>query len=82
MPVPAQAAKDIVLSEKPVIMDDSANLDPLLLDKLLAQVRPSHWKSSAAPTVRGVEVEQLFVSLHAREEGKHALHDQITVLPH
>ena len=33
-----QAAKDIVLSEKPVIMDDSSNLDPLLLEKLLAQV--------------------------------------------
>lgn len=35
---PDQAAKDVVLSEKPVIMDDSSALDPLLLDKLLGQV--------------------------------------------
>lgn len=28
-----------MLSEKPVITDDSSNLDPLLLDKLLSQVR-------------------------------------------
>lgn len=35
---PLQAAKDVVLSEKPVIMDDSASLEPLLLDKLIAQV--------------------------------------------
>lgn len=33
-----EAAKDVVLSEKPVIMDDSSNLDPLLLDRLLGQV--------------------------------------------
>mmetsp|Transcript_32785 Transcript_32785/g.83205 ORF Transcript_32785/g.83205 Transcript_32785/m.83205 type:complete len:911 (-) Transcript_32785:492-3224(-) len=33
-----EAAKDVVLSEKPVIMDDSSNLDPLLLDKLLGQM--------------------------------------------
>jgi hypothetical protein len=34
-----QAAKDVVLAEKPVIMDDSTALDPALLDKLLANVR-------------------------------------------
>lgn len=33
-----QAAKDVVLSEKPVITDDSSNLEPLLLEKLLAQI--------------------------------------------
>lgn len=37
-PTLLQAAKDVVLCEKPVITDDSSNLDPLLLDSLLAQV--------------------------------------------
>ncbi|KAL6754541.1 adaptin N terminal region-domain-containing protein [Haematococcus lacustris] len=33
-----EAAKDVVLCEKPVIMDDTSALDPLLLDKLLGQI--------------------------------------------
>lgn len=33
-----QAAKDVVLAEKPVISDDSNQLDPSLLDELLANV--------------------------------------------
>ncbi|KAF5830402.1 adaptin N terminal region-domain-containing protein [Dunaliella salina] len=33
-----EAAKDVVLCEKPVITDDSSNLDPLLLHKLLGQI--------------------------------------------
>jgi hypothetical protein len=36
--VSTQAAKDVVLSEKPVIMDDTSSLEPLMLDKLLLQV--------------------------------------------
>jgi hypothetical protein len=43
LPRPLQAAKDVVLSEKPVIMDDSASLEPLLLDKLIAQVGRGAW---------------------------------------
>lgn len=34
----SQAAKDIVLAEKPVITDDSNLLDPSLLDELLANI--------------------------------------------
>jgi hypothetical protein len=37
-PGPLQAAKEVVLAEKPVITDDSNNLDPLLLDQLLSQL--------------------------------------------
>lgn len=33
-----EAAKDIVLSQKPVISDDTNNLEPLLLEDLLAQM--------------------------------------------
>ena len=33
-----QAAKDVVLAEKPVITDDSNQLDPSLLDELLANI--------------------------------------------
>ncbi|ONK77327.1 uncharacterized protein A4U43_C02F5390 [Asparagus officinalis] len=33
-----EAAKDVVLAEKPVISDDSNNLDPSLLDELLANI--------------------------------------------
>ena len=33
-----QAAKDVVLTEKPVISDDSNLLDPSLLDELLANI--------------------------------------------
>lgn len=33
-----QAAKDVVLAEKPVISDDSNHLDPTLLDELLANI--------------------------------------------
>ncbi|KAJ6803452.1 beta-adaptin-like protein B [Iris pallida] len=33
-----EAAKDVVLAEKPVISDDSNNLDPSLLDDLLANI--------------------------------------------
>jgi AP-1 complex subunit beta-1 len=33
-----QAAKDVVLAEKPVITDDSNNLDPSLLDELLVNI--------------------------------------------
>jgi AP-1 complex subunit beta-1 len=33
-----QAAKDVVLAEKPTISDDSNNLDPSLLDDLLANI--------------------------------------------
>lgn len=33
-----QAAKDVVLAEKPVITDDSNQLDPTLLDELLANI--------------------------------------------
>lgn len=33
-----QAAKDVVLAEKPTINDDSNNLDPTLLDELLANI--------------------------------------------
>lgn len=33
-----QAAKDVVLAEKPVITDDSNQLDPSLLDDLLANI--------------------------------------------
>jgi len=33
-----QAAKDVVLAEKPVISDDSNNLDPSLLDELLSNI--------------------------------------------
>lgn len=35
---PLQAAKDVVLAEKPVIGDDSNQLDPSLLDELLANI--------------------------------------------
>lgn len=35
---PSQAAKDVVLAEKPVITDDSNQLDPTLLDELLANI--------------------------------------------
>lgn len=38
LPCALQAAKDVVLSEKPVIMDDTSSLEPLMLDKLLLQV--------------------------------------------
>ncbi len=31
----SQAAKEVVLAQKPVISDDSGNLDPVLLDKLM-----------------------------------------------
>lgn len=34
----SQAAKDVVLAEKPVISDDSNLLDPSLLDELLANI--------------------------------------------
>lgn len=34
----SQAAKDVVLAEKPLIGDDSNQLDPSLLDELLANV--------------------------------------------
>lgn len=34
----SQAAKDVVLAEKPTISDDSNNLDPSLLDDLLANI--------------------------------------------
>lgn len=34
----SQAAKDVVLAEKPVISDDSNQLDPSLLDELLANI--------------------------------------------
>ena len=33
-----QAAKDVVLAEKPVITDDSNQLDPSLLDELLVNI--------------------------------------------
>lgn len=33
-----QAAKDVVLAEKPVITDDSNQLDPSLLDELLSNI--------------------------------------------
>lgn len=33
-----QAAKDIVLAEKPVIADDSGSLEPLLLEELLSEM--------------------------------------------
>lgn len=33
-----QAAKDVVLAEKPVITDDSNNLEPTLLDELLVNI--------------------------------------------
>lgn len=33
-----QAAKDVVLAEKPVITDDSNNLEPSLLDELLVNI--------------------------------------------
>ncbi|CAK9156605.1 unnamed protein product [Ilex paraguariensis] len=33
-----EAAKDVVLAEKPVISDDSNKLDPSLLDELLANI--------------------------------------------
>lgn len=33
-----QAAKDVVLAEKPVISDDSNQIDPTLLDELLANI--------------------------------------------
>jgi hypothetical protein len=33
-----QAAKDVVLSEKPVIVDDGGRLEPLLLDRLIGQI--------------------------------------------
>lgn len=33
-----QAAKDVVLAEKPVITDDSNQLEPSLLDELLANI--------------------------------------------
>lgn len=33
-----QAAKDVVLAEKPVIADDSNQLDPSLLDELLSNI--------------------------------------------
>lgn len=33
-----QAAKDVVLAEKPTISDDSNNLDPSLLDDLLVNI--------------------------------------------
>lgn len=33
-----QAAKDVVLAEKPTISDDTNNLDPSLLDDLLANI--------------------------------------------
>ncbi len=34
---PAQAAKDVVLAEKPVIADDSSTLDPSLLEQLVSR---------------------------------------------
>lgn len=34
----SQAAKDVVLAEKPVISDDSNQLDPSLLDELLGNI--------------------------------------------
>lgn len=34
----SQAAKDVVLAEKPVISDDSNQIDPSLLDELLANI--------------------------------------------
>lgn len=37
-PSPDQAAKEVVLAQKPVITDDTGALDPLLLDKLLRQI--------------------------------------------
>ncbi|KAA3449419.1 beta-adaptin-like protein C [Gossypium australe] len=36
--ISSQAAKDVVLAEKPVISDDSNQLDPSLLDELLANI--------------------------------------------
>jgi hypothetical protein len=33
-----QAAKEVVLADKPVISDDAGNLEPLLLNQLLEQV--------------------------------------------
>lgn len=33
-----EAAKDVVLGEKPVIADDGATLEPLLLDSLLRNI--------------------------------------------
>lgn len=38
LPHPDQAAKEVVLAQKPVITDDTGALDPLLLDKLLRQI--------------------------------------------
>lgn len=37
-PLTFQAAKDVVLAEKPVISDDSNSIDPSLLDELLANI--------------------------------------------
>lgn len=38
MPICVQAAKDVVLAEKPVISDDSNQLDNSLLDELLSNI--------------------------------------------
>jgi AP-1 complex subunit beta-1 len=63
----AQAAKDVVLAEKPTISDDSNSLDPTLLDDLLANIAtlssvyhkpPEAFVSRVRPTAQRDEDEE------------------------
>jgi len=62
-----EAARDVVLAEKPVIADDSASLEPQLLDELLGQLatlasvyhKPAgSFTSRARPAARAVEEDE------------------------
>jgi len=64
-----EAAKDVVLAEKPVISDDSNQLDPSLLDELLANIAtlasvyhkpPDAFVSRVKPAVQRPEDEEEF----------------------
>ncbi|KAH9326126.1 hypothetical protein KI387_006304, partial [Taxus chinensis] len=64
-----EAAKDVVLAEKPVISDDSNQLDPSLLDELLANIAtlasvyhkpPDAFVSRVKPTIQRPEDDEEF----------------------
>ena len=45
-----EAAKDVVLAEKPVIADSASSLDPALLDQLLSEISSLASVRAAPPT--------------------------------
>ncbi|XP_039050838.1 beta-adaptin-like protein C [Hibiscus syriacus] len=63
-----EAAKDVVLAEKPVISDDSNQLDPSLLDELLANIATL---SSVYHKPPDAFVTRTKMATHKTEDGDH-----------